>query len=74
MGELLDYMAWKKVGIETQSKVIKYYEVKYRGKFFEEKNLLADMNESLRTVRSYDLTRLKIIRYLPKNHIGNRSP
>jgi ribulose kinase len=50
MGELVDYMTWKNVGSETRSKVLKYYEVKYRGKFFEEKNLLDEMNESLRTV------------------------
>ncbi|KAJ3110529.1 hypothetical protein HDU96_006499 [Phlyctochytrium bullatum] len=49
MDELHDYMSWKKIPRTTKEKVIRYYEIKYRGKFFEEGTLLAEMNESLRT-------------------------
>ncbi|KAI8619807.1 hypothetical protein BC830DRAFT_1102119 [Chytriomyces sp. MP71] len=49
LDELRDYMAWKDLSTATQERLIAYYETKYRGKFFEETNLLANMNESLRT-------------------------
>ncbi|KAJ3307739.1 hypothetical protein HDU76_004412 [Blyttiomyces sp. JEL0837] len=49
MDELTDYLNFKCVGPETRKKLVQYYEVKYRGKFFEESNLLAGMNDSLRT-------------------------
>ncbi|KAJ3309801.1 hypothetical protein HDU76_003517 [Blyttiomyces sp. JEL0837] len=49
MDELMDYMSFKHISKETRSKVVQYYEVKYRGKYFEEQALLADMNDSLRT-------------------------
>ncbi|TPX74354.1 hypothetical protein CcCBS67573_g04386 [Chytriomyces confervae] len=34
--ELKEYMRWKGLDPVTRRKVIKYYEIKYRGKFFEE--------------------------------------
>ncbi|KAJ3022115.1 UNVERIFIED_CONTAM: anaphase-promoting complex subunit Hcn1 [Siphonaria sp. JEL0065] len=49
--ELKEYMHWKAVEPVTQQKVLDYYELKYRGKFFEEaekRALLNEMNESLR--------------------------
>ncbi|KAI8843362.1 hypothetical protein BJ741DRAFT_574210 [Chytriomyces cf. hyalinus JEL632] len=46
--ELKEYMRWKGLDPVTRRKVIKYYEIKYRGKFFEEKTLLSEMNDSLR--------------------------
>ncbi|KAJ3332334.1 hypothetical protein HDU76_000563 [Blyttiomyces sp. JEL0837] len=49
MDELQDYMNWKNLNPITRRKVMKYYEIKYRGKFFEENTLLGEMNESLRT-------------------------
>ncbi|KAJ3015289.1 UNVERIFIED_CONTAM: Potassium voltage-gated channel sub H member 7 [Siphonaria sp. JEL0065] len=53
MEELLDYVKWKKLDDETREKLISYYETKYRGKYFEEDTLLADMNESLRAVEYF---------------------
>ncbi|KAJ3109284.1 anaphase-promoting complex subunit Hcn1 [Phlyctochytrium planicorne] len=47
--ELNDYMHWKRIPKATKDKVLVYYEIKYRGKFFEESTLLGEMNESLRT-------------------------
>ncbi|KAJ3218421.1 anaphase-promoting complex subunit Hcn1 [Dinochytrium kinnereticum] len=47
--ELNDYMEWKKLPRGTREKVMRYYEIKYRGKFFEESTLLGEMNDSLRT-------------------------
>ncbi|KAI9343537.1 hypothetical protein BDR26DRAFT_858279 [Obelidium mucronatum] len=46
--ELTEYLTWKNIDQITQRKLLSYYELKYRGKYFEEKNLLADMNDSLR--------------------------
>jgi hypothetical protein len=45
---LTEYMNWKKLNPLTRQKVRRYYELKYRGKFFEEASLLSEMNESLR--------------------------
>ncbi|ORY46620.1 hypothetical protein BCR33DRAFT_849284 [Rhizoclosmatium globosum] len=46
--ELNEYLTWKKIDEVTKKKVLSYYEFKYRGKYFEEQTLLADMNNSLR--------------------------
>ncbi|KAJ3351876.1 hypothetical protein HDU83_008509 [Entophlyctis luteolus] len=46
--ELNDYMRWKDLSEMTRRKVLKYYEIKYRGKYFEEATLLNEMNDSLR--------------------------
>ncbi|KAJ3404173.1 hypothetical protein HDV05_007316, partial [Chytridiales sp. JEL 0842] len=48
MDEVNDYMNWKNLPPITRHKVRRYYEIKYRGKFFEEATLLNEMNESLR--------------------------
>ncbi|KAJ3265704.1 hypothetical protein HDU77_004234 [Chytriomyces hyalinus] len=55
--ELLDYVQWKKLDTETSEKLISYYETKYRGKYFEEDSLLAELNESLRADISLHNTR-----------------
>ncbi|KAI8609115.1 hypothetical protein BC830DRAFT_1152303 [Chytriomyces sp. MP71] len=57
--ELQDYVKWKNLNDETRDKLLSYYETKYRGKYFEEDSLLADMNESLRTVRDIALVNQK---------------
>ncbi|ORY47712.1 hypothetical protein BCR33DRAFT_782803 [Rhizoclosmatium globosum] len=64
MDELVDYMKWKNFSDETKDRLISYYETKYRGKYFEEENLLANMNESLRTEVSLHNTR-KLIEQVP---------
>ncbi|TPX68790.1 hypothetical protein CcCBS67573_g07074 [Chytriomyces confervae] len=46
--ELNDYVKWKNLSAETEKRLLRYYETKYRGKYFEEESLLAEMNESLR--------------------------
>ncbi|KAJ3291591.1 anaphase-promoting complex subunit Hcn1 [Rhizoclosmatium sp. JEL0117] len=46
--ELTEYLNWKRIDEATKKKVLSYYEFKYRGKYFEEETLLADMNSSLR--------------------------
>ncbi|KAI9338251.1 hypothetical protein BDR26DRAFT_863285 [Obelidium mucronatum] len=57
MEELVDYVKWKNLSDETKRKLVSYYETKYRGKYFEEESLLADMNESLRTEILHQNTR-----------------
>ncbi|KAI9334870.1 hypothetical protein BDR26DRAFT_897680 [Obelidium mucronatum] len=64
MEELIDYVKWKKLSDETKEKLISYYETKYRGKYFEEDTLLADMNDSLREEISCHNTR-KLIEKVP---------
>ncbi|ORY39386.1 camp-binding domain-like protein [Rhizoclosmatium globosum] len=46
--ELTEYLHWKQIDNRTSKKLLDYYDFKYRGKYFEESSLLADMNESLR--------------------------
>ncbi|ORY46622.1 hypothetical protein BCR33DRAFT_132487 [Rhizoclosmatium globosum] len=41
--ELTEYLNWKRIDEATKKKVLSYYEFKYRGKYFEEETLLADM-------------------------------
>ncbi|KAI9337965.1 cyclic nucleotide-binding-like protein [Obelidium mucronatum] len=48
LDEVQEYMRWKDLGPTTRRKMLKYYELKYRGKFFEENTLLNEMNDSLR--------------------------
>ncbi|KAJ3407149.1 hypothetical protein HDU80_009507 [Chytriomyces hyalinus] len=48
LDEVREYVRWKELGPTTHQKLLKYYELKYRGKFFEESSLLHDMNDSLR--------------------------
>ncbi|KAI8838235.1 hypothetical protein BJ741DRAFT_601874 [Chytriomyces cf. hyalinus JEL632] len=48
MDELREYFRWKDINEITQRKIFKYYEIKYRGKFFEEEILFSDLNEPLR--------------------------
>ncbi|KAI8609122.1 cyclic nucleotide-binding-like protein [Chytriomyces sp. MP71] len=54
---LIDYVRWKKLPEVTKQKLISYYETKYRGKYFEEESLLADMNDSLRSEIVHQNTR-----------------
>ncbi|KAI9364842.1 hypothetical protein DFJ73DRAFT_956094 [Zopfochytrium polystomum] len=49
MDELRDYMDWKHLNPSLRRKIQKYYELKYRGKLFEENALLDGINSSLRT-------------------------
>ncbi|KAJ3257139.1 Potassium voltage-gated channel sub H member 7 [Chytriomyces hyalinus] len=46
--ELNDYVKWKNLSAATEKRLLRYYETKYRGKYFEEDSLLSEMNESLR--------------------------
>ncbi|KAJ3401765.1 hypothetical protein HDU80_005718 [Chytriomyces hyalinus] len=52
--ELNDYVKWKNLSAETEKRLLRYYETKYRGKYFVEESLLAEMNESLRARREND--------------------
>ncbi|KAJ3280188.1 anaphase-promoting complex subunit Hcn1, partial [Rhizoclosmatium sp. JEL0117] len=46
--ELNDYVKWKNLSPEIEKKLFSYYEIKYRGKFFEEETLLNTVNDSLK--------------------------
>ncbi|KAI8618729.1 hypothetical protein BC830DRAFT_902696 [Chytriomyces sp. MP71] len=52
MEQLNDYVKWKNLATDTEKKLFKFYETKYRGKYFDEDLLLTEMNESLRAVKS----------------------
>ncbi|KAI8612926.1 cyclic nucleotide-binding-like protein [Chytriomyces sp. MP71] len=52
-------MNWKNINERTKKKLLDYYNLKYRGKYFEEKSLFTDMNEALqREVSSINCRRL----------------
>ncbi|KAI8618733.1 hypothetical protein BC830DRAFT_902868 [Chytriomyces sp. MP71] len=57
MEQLNDYVKWKNLAPETEKKLFKFYEIKYRGKYFDEDLLLAEMNESLRAEICLENTR-----------------
>ncbi|KAJ3340754.1 anaphase-promoting complex subunit Hcn1 [Entophlyctis luteolus] len=46
--ELKEYMNWRSLEPITQRKIMKYFNLKYRGKYFDESSLLNEMNDSLR--------------------------
>ncbi|KAJ3129810.1 hypothetical protein HK100_008397, partial [Physocladia obscura] len=46
--ELKEYMSWRQLDATTQRKVLKYFHLKYREKYFDELALLNEMNESLK--------------------------
>ncbi|ORY47847.1 camp-binding domain-like protein [Rhizoclosmatium globosum] len=41
-------MSWRSIDHITQKKLLDYFALKYRGKYFDEGSLLSEMNESLR--------------------------
>ncbi|KAJ3075772.1 anaphase-promoting complex subunit Hcn1 [Podochytrium sp. JEL0797] len=48
LDEMHEYMRYKDLDASTRRKILKFYDIKYRGKYFEETVLLSDLNESLR--------------------------
>ncbi|KAJ3037902.1 Potassium voltage-gated channel sub H member 7 [Rhizophlyctis rosea] len=48
LDEVNEYLRYKDVPQETRKKVFQYYQVKYHGKFFEEGEILGQLNEALR--------------------------
>ncbi|KAJ3052049.1 Potassium voltage-gated channel sub H member 7 [Rhizophlyctis rosea] len=48
LDEVSEYLRYKGVPDETRKKVLQYYQIKYRGKFFEENEILGQLNEALR--------------------------
>ncbi|KAJ3070057.1 hypothetical protein HDU98_006910 [Podochytrium sp. JEL0797] len=46
--ELTEYLHWKNIDNDTRTRLLQFYEFKYKGKYFEERELLNDMNSSLR--------------------------
>ncbi|KAJ3234141.1 Potassium voltage-gated channel sub H member 7 [Chytriomyces hyalinus] len=64
IGELRDYIRWKDLSKETETKLLSYYESRYRGKYFEEDAVLADFNDSLKAEILLHNTR-KLIERVP---------
>jgi hypothetical protein len=51
--EVNQYVAYKGFGERLKSRIVKYFEFKYvGGKFFDEKRILAELNDPLRKVSS----------------------
>ncbi|KAI9349842.1 hypothetical protein DFJ73DRAFT_760506 [Zopfochytrium polystomum] len=46
--EVNEYMAYKHLNEDLKHKIRQYYELKYRGRYFDEETILNDMNDSLR--------------------------
>lgn len=51
MDEVNEYLLFKNISEDLKNKVKQYYEMKYRGKLFDENNILNELNDSLRQVR-----------------------
>ncbi|KAI8822831.1 hypothetical protein BJ741DRAFT_635030 [Chytriomyces cf. hyalinus JEL632] len=64
IGELRDYIRWKDLSKDTETKLLSYYESRYRGKYFEEDAVLADFNDSLKAEILLHNTR-KLIERVP---------
>ncbi|ORY39904.1 camp-binding domain-like protein [Rhizoclosmatium globosum] len=57
--ELTEYISWKNIDKKTSKKLLQYYDLKYRGKYFEETTILAGLNNSLqREVASINCRKL----------------
>lgn len=48
MDEVNEYMMYKKLSNDLKEKVRSYYELKYRGKLFDEESIMLELNDSLR--------------------------
>jgi predicted nucleic acid-binding protein len=48
LDEVNEYMQYIKLNEEMRQKVFQYFELKYKGKYFNEENILGEMNESLK--------------------------
>ncbi|KAJ3173341.1 hypothetical protein HK101_011072 [Irineochytrium annulatum] len=49
MDSLKDYMTVKKLNPLTRRKIVRYFEIKYSGRMFDEAQILGEMNDSLQT-------------------------
>ncbi|KAJ1548024.1 hypothetical protein HK096_006920 [Nowakowskiella sp. JEL0078] len=49
MDEVNEYMSHKKLNDSLKLRINQYYELKYRGKYFDETGIMNELNESLRT-------------------------
>ncbi|KAJ3126455.1 anaphase-promoting complex subunit Hcn1 [Nowakowskiella sp. JEL0407] len=49
MDEVNEYMSHKKLSDTLKMRINQYYELKYRGKYFDETGIMHELNESLRT-------------------------
>ncbi|KAI9204730.1 uncharacterized protein BJ171DRAFT_599131 [Polychytrium aggregatum] len=74
MDEVNEYMTYKKLTDTLKSKVKQYYELKYRGKFFDEVSIMDDLNESLRQEISIHNCRdlIKKVPFLNRNEKDGR--
>ncbi|KAJ3019498.1 anaphase-promoting complex subunit Hcn1 [Thoreauomyces humboldtii] len=48
MDEVNEYMHYKNLSLELKLKVQRYFQLKYRGKYFDEAAIMQELNESLR--------------------------
>lgn len=53
MDEVNEYMTYKNLSSSLKKKVRNYFELKYRGKYFNEVAILKELNDSLRQVGGY---------------------
>lgn len=52
MDEVNEYMSYKHLGPILKNKVRQYFQLKYRGKYFDEAAIMLELNDSLRQVRT----------------------
>ncbi len=73
LDEVNEYMTFRKLSEPIKTKVRQYYELKYRGKYFNEDAILSEMNESLKQVFNQISFCLLSQESLPISNINRKS-
>lgn len=50
--QIEEYMAYKKLPRPLRQRIVSYYEHRFRGKFFDEDEILVELSDCLRDVRA----------------------
>ena len=50
-----EYMVYRKLPREMRTRITEYFEHRYQGKFFNEDQILGELSEKLKEVRSYNV-------------------
>lgn len=62
-----EYMAYRKLHRDLRQKISDYYEHRFRGKMFDEKRILEEVNECLKEVRVIDLNTVHLFQVADEN-------
>jgi len=60
-----EYMSYRKLPRNLRQRIADYYEHRYHGKMFDERNILGELNESLREVKPVLMYQLRLSLHEP---------